>query len=87
MAWRWGAEASALPRETERYVVASTSLFSLTSTRRELARRKSAPSRGRDTSAIVKSHWYVLEARRSCMVRVPYVLIVLPLAAMSVGPD
>ena len=35
----------------------------LRSTRREFERRKSAHNRGRETSAIVKVHWYLLEAK------------------------
>ena len=39
-----------------------------------------------EASAIMKFHWYLLEAKRRGSVRVPYVLIELPLAAISGGP-
>jgi hypothetical protein len=70
----------------EWYVAASTSRFPLRLTSREWARRKSAPSKGRVTSAMRKSHLYVLEGKWRGSVHVSYMLMVLPLAAARGGP-
>ena len=88
MASRWGASTSSLPSAsgTDWKVSASTKRLPLRSTRRDSERRKSAPSKGRDTSATTKFHLYWREAMCRETVHVPYVLILLPLAAVSVCP-
>ena len=53
----------------------------------EFAHMKSAPSKGRDTSATVKHHSYFVAPKCNGMVFFPYVLTVLPSAAISEGPD
>ena len=64
----------------------STRCYLLKSTKRELASKKSAPSKGWDTSAMMNSHLYFFVVKHSGMVHTPYVLLVLPLAATSGGP-
>ena len=86
MVARRGARVWAWRKGMERKVSASTRRLPLRSTSREWARRKSAPSSGRATSAMMNFHSYWHDARRILMVRVPYVLMVLPLAALSWGP-
>ena len=46
---RWGAKDPALRNGVEKYISVSTRHFSLWSTKSELARKKLAPSKGRDT--------------------------------------
>ena len=60
IASRRGAENLEGCNGAEWYVAASTRRLPCRSTSRECERRKSAPNRGRDTSATTKSHWYVL---------------------------
>ena len=72
-----------ITKQRRKYVAASTSRFPLRSTRSELARRKLEPNRGRDTSAMTKSHQYCFIAKRSVIVRFPNVQIMLPLAATN----
>ena len=55
-------------------------------TSREWARRKSAPCKGRVTSAVRIFCLYVLEEKWRESVRVPYVFMILPLAAARGRP-
>ena len=87
IASRRGAEKLEGCRVAELYVAASTRRLPFRSTSKEFERRKSAPNRGRDTSATTKSHRYVLDAKCRESVRVPYVRIELPLAASSRDPS
>ena len=48
--------------------------------------RSTKPSKGWDTSAMIKSRLHFFVAKHSGMVHTLYVLIVLPLAATSEGP-
>ena len=86
MASRCGTMALVERRLADWYEVASTNRFFLRSTNKELDRKKSAPSKGRATSATTKFHLYALDPKRRDSVRVPYVLIELPLAASTVEP-
>ena len=86
MVLRWSAGVPASPSGEEKYVSASTSRFPLRSTRSELAHKKSARNKGRDTSAITKSHLYCFIVKCSVMVHFLNVWIVLPLAATNEGP-
>ena len=54
----WDARASTSQSEEEKYLSASTSHFPLRCTMSELARKESAPNRGRDTSAMTKPQLY-----------------------------
>ncbi|KAK3890943.1 hypothetical protein Pcinc_005110 [Petrolisthes cinctipes] len=55
------------------------------STNKECARRKSAPSSGCETSAMVNIHLKRQELKLSGIVWTPYVLMLLPLAAVRGG--
>ena len=65
------------------YVSTSTRRIPLRSTRSEFTRKKSAPSKVGNTSAMMKSHLYCFDGKQSRMVCFPYVFIVLPLATTS----
>ena len=86
MVLRCSAGAPASQSGEEKYVSASTSRLPFRSTRSELARRKSAPNKGRDTSAMMNSHLYCFIAKHNVMVRFPNVRIVLPFAATKEAP-
>ena len=64
----------------------SASCLPWRSTKREWERKKSAPNKGRVTSARRKFHLYVFDGKWRESACVPNVLIELPLAAKRGGP-
>ena len=87
MVLRWGAKVPASYIGDEKYVSGPTTRFLFRSTRSELARRKSAPNRGKDTPAMTKSPLYCFNTKHNRTVHILNVLILLPLPATSKAPS
>lgn len=86
MAAKWGASPVIRPQVMEAKLSASTNRRFLKSTNRLLARKKSAPSSGCGTSAIVKAHSKCRRLKLSKIVRLPYVRMGVWFAASKAGP-
>ena len=72
MAPRCGALSLAFCSGVDRYVSAFTRRLPLRSTRRELTRKKSAPSNGQETSVTIKFHYIIFVMPNTVLWCVPH---------------